>query len=103
VPNLIISPRPAAGDEVMPLAPRLPSLRGAYVGLRIQWINYEQFASRIEQRLLDSQVLEGTKRWEWMLEKRILAYYSPEAAASRQKEFDEFAAGLDAAIVGLAA
>src|SRR5690348_7376716 len=103
MPIAILSPQPEPETRVGVLAPRLPHLKGAYVGFRIQWLNYEIFASRLEHRLQELEVLEGTKRWELMHEKRQLAYYSPEAAANRQAEFNEFAAGLDAAIVGLAA
>jgi hypothetical protein len=95
----IMSPVPQAAVDRASVPPPLRSLQGRVVGLRIEWTNFGIFLDRFEQRLLeDADVV--TKRWDLIMDKRVQGRAD---RAPRKAEFEAFAAGIDTAIVGLAA
>ncbi|HLK10331.1 MAG TPA: hypothetical protein VKW76_03025 [Candidatus Binatia bacterium] len=91
----ILSPVALGPAETKPLAPSLPTLRGAVLGIRVDraWQSFQRFADEVAARaradlgvadvvLFDPDVRIGT----------------PQAESARVAAF---AAGVDAAVVGL--
>jgi hypothetical protein len=99
----ILSPHAAPDGDVGSLPSRLAGLGDRTIGFRVEWSNFEIFADAIEKYLHDVDDSVITKRWDLVMDKRVLGRASDSDKERRQQEFDDFAFGLDAAVVGLAA
>jgi hypothetical protein len=99
----ILSPIPSNRARAGRALPPLRTLKGRVLGFRVEWSNFEVFVDHIEQDLRRSGEIAAFKRWDLIMDKRVLGRANDEDKIRRQQEFEEFAAGLDAAVVGLAA
>lgn len=99
----LLSPVPTTALEAGRITPPLSNLQGRVLGLRIEWADFERFIDRIEERLFEVGEVGRTKRWDLVMDKGVLGRASDSDVERRQREFEEFAEGTSAAIVGLAA
>jgi hypothetical protein len=101
----VLSPVPELDQGHKSLAPPLPTLRDRTLGLRYEWLNFETFVDRLEGKVLSEGRAAATRRWDLVMEKRASGYAraTEEDKRRRLRELEEFASGIDAAVVGIAA
>ena len=94
----LLSPVPPTVAAVTARAvPPPESLAGRRIGFRMEWDNFKVFCDRLWERIEpEGEVLRSD--WE-----TSFARAGDEAVRLRARELERFAAGVDAAIVGIAA
>lgn len=90
----VLDPVSEGSDEVLPLPPRLDSVKGKSIGVRVHWTRFDAFAQRVEEVLREKYGAAKTLH----IEGRGISVQPKRAA-----EWNQWMAGSDAAIVGLAA
>jgi hypothetical protein len=94
----LISPVPAGVSMSNRVASPLESLVGRKIGFRAEWDAFHVFCDRLSERLAAAGEVTSTTRWE-----TSFARSGDEATRQRSADLERFAAGIDAAVVGLAA
>lgn len=90
----VLDPTSEASGEALRLPPRLDSVRGKSIGVRVHWTRFDAFAERVEELLRQRYGAARTPR----IEGRAITMQP-----RRSSEWATWLAQSDAAIVGLAA
>jgi hypothetical protein len=94
----LLSPVPPIAERTMAVVSPLPTLSGKRIGFRIEWENFDTFCDHLWQRLEADHGAAARVDWH-----TSFARAGGEAEQQRAAELEWFAAGTDAAVVGLAA
>lgn len=94
----LLSPVPEVAARVTKPVQPLPTLRGKRIGFRVEWEPFRAFCDVLQERLDAVGDVGGTAFWETSFQRA-----GDDVIEQRATELRRFAAGIDAAVVGLAA
>jgi hypothetical protein len=102
------SPVPEASGSRGRLSARPSSLTEAIIGIRREWPNFELFGDLLARHLCAEGIVRRVKKWDINSEyftdgASAIGRATEEELARRSRRFDEFASGIDAAVVGIGA